>query len=584
MGGVAGPTLEVADATLNADSGSISVPVLFNSNGASIAGVAFSIDYQESCLSYDSFSGAPAGFTPNVTNDPLDTDGELDISLIDDSTPIDALSDGTLLTVVFNVLPACVTTNGATTNVVVNFSNDPAPSFGGQGAGDVESTNPATGGTLTLEFNATPTDITLAPSSVNENEASGATVGTLTTTDPDAGDTHTYTLMAGTGDADNGSFTIVGDQLQTAASFNFEVKNSYSIRVQTDDSKPNGTFAKELTITINDVNDAPVAVDDPDDLRTTVVVGAASINVDVLANDSDEDGDTLTVASIIQPAAGSTTNNSTNIAFTGPNANGTTTFTYQATDGTANSADATVTVNYVKDDLRGDCNGSGSVTAADFVGVVLELFDAGDDPQYQSNPAWWLIYDPAGYAGGPVGCDANASQNGAGNDTDSVTAADIICTVRVFFGDTSCAIPPVMAAGVQSSSTATLQAANVAASTGATADAPIMLQSNGNVAAAFTIRYDASNLRFDASDADGDGLPDALALHLPTGVQPWTQVRDGEIQVALAGLQLPLSALADGALATATFDVTGSGSAVRLTNVSLGDTNGADLAVTTNEV
>ena len=69
-----------------------------------------------------------------------------------------------------------------------------------------------------------------------ENQAAGTAVGTFSTTDPDAGDTHTYTLVAGTGDTDNASFQISGGQLQTAAMFDFETKSSYTIRVRTTDS------------------------------------------------------------------------------------------------------------------------------------------------------------------------------------------------------------------------------------------------------------------------------------------------------------------------------------------------------------
>jgi len=83
--------------------------------------------------------------------------------------------------------------------------------------------------------NSTPTDIDLSSTSVTENEPSGTTVGTLSTTDPDTEDSFTYTLASGNGDADNGSFTIVGDQLRTAASFNYEAKNSYTIRIRTTD-------------------------------------------------------------------------------------------------------------------------------------------------------------------------------------------------------------------------------------------------------------------------------------------------------------------------------------------------------------
>ena len=58
--------------------------------------------------------------------------------------------------------------------------------------------------------NEAPTDIALSGSSVPENQASGTTVGTLSATDPDAADTHSYSLVAGAGSTDNASFTIVG--------------------------------------------------------------------------------------------------------------------------------------------------------------------------------------------------------------------------------------------------------------------------------------------------------------------------------------------------------------------------------------
>ena len=57
------------------------------------------------------------------------------------------------------------------------------------------------------------------------------------------------------------SFTITGNQLKTAASFDFETKSSYSICVRATDSG-SLTFDKPLTVTVTDVNDPPVAVDD----------------------------------------------------------------------------------------------------------------------------------------------------------------------------------------------------------------------------------------------------------------------------------------------------------------------------------
>jgi Cadherin domain/RTX calcium-binding nonapeptide repeat (4 copies) len=107
--------------------------------------------------------------------------------------------------------------------------------------------------------NDQPTDISLSNSSVDENEPAGTTVGTLSTTDPDTGDSHTHALVSGPGDTDNTSFQISGDTLQTNAQFDFETKSSYMIRVRTDDGN-GGTFEKALTISITNANDAPTNI------------------------------------------------------------------------------------------------------------------------------------------------------------------------------------------------------------------------------------------------------------------------------------------------------------------------------------
>jgi hypothetical protein len=106
--------------------------------------------------------------------------------------------------------------------------------------------------TITVSnVNETPTDISLSASSIAENQATGTAVGSFSTTDPDAGNTFTYTLVSGDGSADNASFTIDGDTLNTAASFNFETKSSYAIRVQAMD-QDGLTVEKQFTITVLD--------------------------------------------------------------------------------------------------------------------------------------------------------------------------------------------------------------------------------------------------------------------------------------------------------------------------------------------
>ena len=107
--------------------------------------------------------------------------------------------------------------------------------------------------------NETPTDIALTNSSIAENQTSGSTIGTLSTTDPDAGDSFTYTLVTGTGSTDNASFTIDGGVLKTNASFDFETKNSYSVRIRTTDV--GGLFTeKAFAIGVTNVNESPTDI------------------------------------------------------------------------------------------------------------------------------------------------------------------------------------------------------------------------------------------------------------------------------------------------------------------------------------
>jgi hypothetical protein len=99
-----------------------------------------------------------------------------------------------------------------------------------------------------------PTDIALSASSIAENNAVNAVVGALSSTDATAGDTHTYSLVAGAGDTDNGSFNISGADLRAGAAFDFETKASYSVRVRSTDAKGN-FFEKAFSITVSDVTE-----------------------------------------------------------------------------------------------------------------------------------------------------------------------------------------------------------------------------------------------------------------------------------------------------------------------------------------
>jgi hypothetical protein len=159
--------------------------------------------------------------------------------------------------------------------------------FDGDGKHDLATANQFSSNVGVLLNTTGPIAIALSSASVAENQPSGTPVGTFSTSPGTVG--FTYTLASGDGDADNASFTIVGDQLQTAASFDHEARTSYSIRVRSTDAA--GQFTEQaFTVSVTDVNEAPTvaapaaqaAYEDVDQALTGLSVG-------------DPDGDGLTV-------------------------------------------------------------------------------------------------------------------------------------------------------------------------------------------------------------------------------------------------------------------------------------------------
>lgn len=158
--------------------------------------------------------------------------------------------------------------------------------------------------TFTLSIspsNDNPTDINLSSSSVAENTPSGNSVGMLSTTDPDSGDTFTYTFATGTGDTDNSSFSINGNSLKLAVTPDYEIKNSYTIRIRSTDA--GGLFTeKQFTITITNVNETPTDINLS---SSTVNENTASGSIIGTLSTTDVDAaDTFTYALVTGVGAG----------------------------------------------------------------------------------------------------------------------------------------------------------------------------------------------------------------------------------------------------------------------------------------
>lgn len=106
-----------------------------------------------------------------------------------------------------------------------------------------------------------PTGVMLSNSTLNENAGANALVGALSTLGPGSG-SYSYALAAGEGDDDNLLFNIDGNQLRANSSFDYETRNTYSVRVRSTDAvPPNYSVEQNFTLSIVNVNEAPFAVE-----------------------------------------------------------------------------------------------------------------------------------------------------------------------------------------------------------------------------------------------------------------------------------------------------------------------------------
>ncbi len=155
-----------------------------------------------------------------------------------------------------------------------------------------------------------PTALALSSTTIAENTGPNSPVGTLSTTDPDAGDTFTYTLVSGAGSTDNAAFTIAnGNELRIVASPDFETKSSYAIRVRVGDND-DLAYEDTFTISVTNVNEAPTALA----LSNSVVAENTGVNavVGTLSTTDPDAADIFTYTLV--SGAGSTDNALVNIS------------------------------------------------------------------------------------------------------------------------------------------------------------------------------------------------------------------------------------------------------------------------------
>jgi VCBS repeat-containing protein len=235
----------------------------------------------------------------------------------------------------------------------------------------------------------------------------------------------------------NGTLTLNSDGSFTYTS-NADFNGADSFTYKADDGTADSNVAT-VNLTVNAVNDAPVAVNDAysTDEDTPLTVDAPG----VLGNDTDVEGSPLTAVLVTGPAKGALTLNANgsftytpNLDSTGPDS-----FTYKANDGTADGNVATVTITTggvndapVADDdsystnedtvlnetapgvLQGDSDVDGDALSA----TVLDNVDHGT---LTLNADGSFAYTPALNYNGPDAFTYTVSDGNGGTDVGAVT-------------------------------------------------------------------------------------------------------------------------------------------------------------------
>jgi VCBS repeat-containing protein len=251
-------------------------------------------------------------------------------------------------------------TLGGVTNNGTDVTYDPAGAFESLGVGDTATdtftytVSDGHGGTDTGLVTITVTGANDAPDAVGDaagvaEDGPAATVDVRANDTDVDGDTLTVTAVDTTGTVGTvtnngtdvtydpaGAFESLGVGDTDTDTFTYTVSDGHG-----------GTDDATVTMTITGVNDAPVAVDD------TVTVDEDSTGTDVLANDTDVDGDPLTITGVSAVTGGGTvTNHGTSVTYDtngdfeslGDGDTATATFTYTIGDGNGGTDTATVTV------------------------------------------------------------------------------------------------------------------------------------------------------------------------------------------------------------------------------------------------
>ena len=362
------------------------------SMGSGAAWTAGSVSYGPLCES------VPNNTVPVASNGTLtvieDTAGTVTLVASD--------VDGDSLT--YGVVTAPNSAHGTVTISGNKATFTPKPNWNGTTSFTYRA-NDGTANSNTATISVTVTPVNDAPSvsnatlTVNED-----TVGTLTlqVTDVDLqfeGDSHTWSIITAP-NAAHGTVSIAGNKLTFTPVKDWNGTTTLTYRAS--DSKNVNSNTATITITVNPVNDAPVASN-----GSLTVAEDTAATVTLVASDVDSDSLTYGVVTAPNSAHGTVTISGNKATFTPkPNWNGTTSFTYRANDGTANSNTATVTLTVTPVNDVPSVSNATLVIDEDTVGT-LELQVTDVDLQFEGDSHTWAIVTAPNAAHGTASIAGN---------------------------------------------------------------------------------------------------------------------------------------------------------------------------------
>ncbi|MFL6195457.1 MAG: Ig-like domain-containing protein, partial [Thermoanaerobaculia bacterium] len=372
-----------------------------------------------------SITVTPVNDAPVAVNDTATVaeDGSVDVAVLANDTDV----DGDALTV-------SSVTQGTDGAVSINADNTvryvPAANYGGSDS-FTYTVSDGNGGSATATVTITVTSVNDAPVA-NADSATVAEDGNVNVavlandTDLD-GDTLTVSSVT---QGAHGTVSINPDKtVKYTPAANYNGSDSFTYTVSDGNG---GSATASVAVTVSSVNDAPVANAD-----SATVAEDGTVNITVLGNDTDADGDTLSVASVTQGAHGTVSiNPDKTVKYTpAANYNGADSFTYTASDGNGGSATATVTINVTSVNDTPIANAD-SITVAEDGSINAAVLANDTDPEGNTlsvtavtqgtkgtvsiNPDKTVRYVPAANANGSDAFTYTISDGNGGTATASV--------------------------------------------------------------------------------------------------------------------------------------------------------------------